>query len=202
LFALAGALGHDLPSQQLDWWQAGLLVLAGGGLSTIVRLMGIVADPRGPERTAVVSAGKAVAQFLKAIGGNDEDRARHLASVALHDTWTTLVSRQPAGAAEDRAVTMLRAISRELHRLFVDGINARDASMDREALAARAFELAAESRSKAPSSAGEALEHLPLGKHGFAESLRESLVWPSPVLVVSLRVGLAGWRGWWEPCLA
>jgi hypothetical protein len=41
----------------------------------------------------------------------------------------------------------------------------------------------------------EAPEHLPLGKHGFSESLRESLVWPSPVLVVSLRV--ARRQGWW-----
>ena len=65
LFALAGALGHGLPSQQLHWWQAGLLVLAGGGISTIVRLMGGLADPRAPERTAVASAGKAVAQFVK-----------------------------------------------------------------------------------------------------------------------------------------
>jgi len=191
LFALAGALGHGLPSQQLHWWQAGLLVLAGGGLSTIVRLMGGLADPRAPERTAVASAGKAVAQFVKSVGSYDEDRTRHVASVALHDTWTTLVSRQPARVADDRTLTMLRAISRELHRLFVDGINARDASTDRDALAARALDLAAEARSKAQSSAREAPEHLPLGKHGFSESLRESLVWPSPVLVVSLRVGLA-----------
>src|SRR5258705_2887236 len=30
-----------------------------------------------------------------------------------------------------------------------------------------------------------------LGKHGVAESLQESLVWPSSTLVASLRVGLA-----------
>jgi len=49
LIALAGALGNGLPSQQLEWWRAALLVLAGGAFSTIVRLVGVLADARGPE---------------------------------------------------------------------------------------------------------------------------------------------------------
>ena len=48
LFALAGALGNGLPSQHLDWWHAGLLVLAGGGFSAIMRLAGMLRIRAGP----------------------------------------------------------------------------------------------------------------------------------------------------------
>ena len=189
MFALAGAVGTGLPTQHMDAWHAALLVLAGGGFSSIVRLTGVLTDPRRPERAAVASAGTAVAGFLQAGGGPGEDRARHAAAVALHDTWTMLVSRQPARLADD-TLTRLRAISRELHLLFIDGVNASGGSTDRDALAARARDLAAEARSK-DATPREKAEHLPLGRLGIAESLRESLAWPSPILVVSLRVGLA-----------
>ena len=139
----------------------------------------------------MASAATAVAHFLKSIGGPDEDTARHAAAVALHDTWTMLVSRQPARSSDGSTLIMLRSISRELHRLFADGINANGLLPDRNALAARAHDLAAEARSKAAASTREEPEHLPLGKHGLAELLQESLVWPSRVLVVSFRVGLA-----------
>jgi uncharacterized membrane protein YccC len=191
MFALAGAVGAGLPTQHLTWWQTGLLVLAGGGFSAIVRLTGVLVDAHGPARTAVGAAGSAVEAFLKAVGGPAEDGARHAAAVALHDTWTTLVSRQSARTADDGVLARLRSISRELHRLFIDGVNAGDRFADRDVLAARARELAQEARTKTADSARVAPEHVPLGKRGTAESLRESLIWPSPVLVVSLRVGLA-----------
>jgi hypothetical protein len=160
------------PTQHLDWWHAALLVLAGGGFSTVVRVAG---DTRRPERTAVASAGTAVARFLKSVGGPNEDAARHAAAVSLHDTWTTLVSRQLARSADHGTLTRLRSISRELHRLFVDGINAGGRFADREALAARAHDLAAEARSKAAASTREEPEHLPLGKHGVAEAPRMAI---------------------------
>jgi len=190
MFALAGAVGTGLPTQHMDAWHAALLVLAGGGFASIVRLTGVLTDPRRPERAAVASAGMAVAGFLQACGGPGEDRARHAAAVALHDTWTMLIARQ-LRSADDDTLTRLRAISRELHLLFIDGVNAAAGSTDRNALAARARNLAAEARSKDAASPREKAEHLPLGKLGILESLRESLVWPSPILVVSLRVGLA-----------
>jgi len=127
----------------------------------------------------VASAGTAVANFLKSVGGTNEDRTRNAAAVALHDAWTTLVSRQPARSSNDRALIKLRSISRELHRLFAEGINAG------------ALFIAVEARSKADASKREETENLPLGRHGFAQSLQEALVWPSPILVVSLRIGLA-----------
>jgi uncharacterized membrane protein YccC len=97
----------------------------------------------------------------------------------------------------------LRSISRELHRLFIDGVNAGSRFTDRDALIgersdavlrtamARARELAVEARTKTAAATREQPEHVPLGRRGVIESLRESLTWPSPVLVVSLRVGLA-----------
>jgi hypothetical protein len=203
MFALAGAVGTGLPIQHVDWWHAGLLALAGGGFSLMVRVAGVLNDARGPERAAVAAAGAAVARFLQSVGGPAEDGARHAAAVALHDTWTTLVSRQPARTAGDSVLSRLRAISRELHRLFIDGINAGSSFAERDArigersdavlrtAMARAGELAAEARSKHAAATREAPEILPLGRLSIAESLRESLIWPSPVLVVSLRVGLA-----------
>ena len=139
----------------------------------------------------MASAGTAVANFLKSVGGTNEDRTRNAAAVALHDAWTTLVSRQPARSSNDRALIKLRSISRELHRLFAEGINAGALFTDRDALATRAHDLAVEARSKADASKREETENLPLGRHGFAQSLQEALVWPSPILVVSLRIGLA-----------
>lgn len=109
----------------------------------------------------------------------------------MHDTWNTLVSRQPARPRDDSVLHKLRSISRELHRLFIDGISAGHGFADREACIARARALSAEARSRLEASPRDAPEHLPLGRLSLAESLRESLIWPSPVLVVSLRVGLA-----------
>lgn len=191
MFALAGAVGTNLPTQHLDWWHAALLVLAGGAFSVIVRVAGLLVDARGPERAAVAAAASAVDAFLQARSGGAEDTARHAAAVALHDTWTMLVARQPARAGHDDTLTRLRSISRELHRLFIRGVDADGRSADRDALAARARALAGEARAKGIALQREAPEHLPLGMRGIAESLREALVWPSPVLIVSLRVGLA-----------
>ncbi|AMN44351.1 FUSC family protein [Rhodoplanes sp. Z2-YC6860] len=191
MFALAGAVGTGLPIQHLTWWHAGLLVLAGGGLSLLVRLAGTLRDPRGPERNAVAAASAAVARFLQAVGSSAEDTARHAAALALHDTWNTLVSRQPARPSNDSVLHRLRSISRELHRLFIDGISAGPGFPDRDTRVKQARELGTEARLKQSPSAREAPEHLPLGRLSLAESLRESLIWPSPVLVVTLRVGLA-----------
>jgi len=191
MFALAGAVGTGLPIQHLTWWHAGLLVLAGGAFSLLVRLAGLLRDPRGPERNAVAAASAAVARFLQAVGSSAEDTARHAAALALHDTWNTLVSRQPARPSKDSVLHRLRSISRELHRLFIDGIGAGPGFADRDTCIKRARELGAEARSKQSPSTREAPEHVPMGRLSLAESLRESLIWPSPVLVVTLRVGLA-----------
>ena len=110
---------------------------------------------------------------------------------------------EPARPDDDSVLAKLRAISRELHRLFIDGVNAGSRFADRDARTGErsdavlrtamtsARELGAEALSRSAASAHEVPENMPLGRLSIAESLRESLIWPSPVLVVSLRVGLA-----------
>jgi uncharacterized membrane protein YccC len=191
MFALACAIGTGLPIQHLTWWQAGVLVLAGGVFSWLVKMAGAITAPRAPEKKVVTAAASAVARFLEAVGTARQDACRHEAAVSLYDTWSTLVARQSSRSSGDGELSTLRAISRDLHRLFVEGLNAPRADAGLHAAAARARALGAEALQAERETVRAEAPAVPLGHHDAGEALRESLRWPSPVLVVTLRVGLA-----------
>jgi uncharacterized membrane protein YccC len=191
MFALACAIGTGLPIQHLAWWQAGLLVLAGGVFSWLVKMAGALTAPRAPEKKSVTAAASAVARFLEAVGTPQQDACRHEAAVSLYDTWSTLVARQPSRTSGDSELASLRAISRDLHRLFVEGLNATRSDETLHAAADRARTLGMEALEPDRAMARTEAPLVPLGHHDAAEALHESLRWPSPVLVVTLRVGLA-----------
>ncbi|HRN61648.1 MAG TPA: FUSC family protein [Luteimonas sp.] len=187
MFLLACAAGTALPIDHLTPWQAGLLVLAGGGVAWLLHTAGALIQPRGPERRAVAAAGRAVAACIEA--GPAHAGARHAAALALHESWQMLVGFQPIPARSGGELQRLRTLNRELHLLFASAI---DGASDRDDLLARTHALVDEATRPAirrpPSLPPEAVPH------GYPRSwtlLREGIAPGSNALRVVLRVGLA-----------
>lgn len=192
LFVLACAAGTAMPAQHLSAWHAGLLVLAGGGFAWLLHMAGALLWPRGPERSAVVRAGRAVIACIDALASPDADSARRTAAQALHESWQTLVGFQPIPARPRGELARLRGLNRDLHLLFAATI---DATPDATTLAqwrAQAGALIAAATQppvqRPPDLPASAIPH------GYPHSwtrLREGLAWGSNALRTVLRVGLA-----------
>ncbi|MCK9916297.1 FUSC family protein [Microbacteriaceae bacterium K1510] len=193
MFALACAAGTAVPIGHLSAWMVGALVLAGGAFSWCVQMSGILVAPRGPERMTVTAAANAVARFAAAVGQPNEDEARHVAALALQNAWTALIGLQPLRVYRDQELTRLRSINRQLHLLFVDGINAGRSGSGLANIAARAKALGTEVTSPGSSRMPEqeGTDVFPLGHLGIRDSLRESLRWGSPALLAAFRVSVA-----------
>lgn len=114
IFVLVCAAGVGVSGSHLPPWHIGLLVLAGGAISWVVQMLPAVADVRRPEKTAVATAGAAVAAYLE----TPEAETRRAAAEALHRAWTVLVTYQPRSPATSR----LRHTNHALHVLFTDGM--------------------------------------------------------------------------------
>ncbi len=192
MFALACAAGTAVPVDHLSSLQIGLLVFAGGAFAWLVHVLGALFWPRGPERAAVAAAGQAVARFVEAIGTVDEDTARHQAALAVHASWTALVSHQPAHPRPDGTLSRLRALNRELNLLFVSAMNtSATAASPPAGIADKARRLATLAADKLQAGERTDPNHIPLGHHGALASLRQNLRPWSPSLVVTARVGVA-----------
>lgn len=190
MFALGCAAGTFMPTEHLTLAQTGLLVLAGGAVAWLAHMAGVFFSPRGPERAAVKAAAHAIARFVDAIGTPNEDNARHGAAFAMHESWTALVSHQPASPRPDGTLSHLRALNRDLNLIFVDALNA-PAAASLTALADEARALAIEAADARSEVERTDPGHVPLGHHGFLDSLRQSLRPWSPPLLVAARVGVA-----------
>ncbi|MGD9806150.1 MAG: FUSC family protein [Hyphomicrobiaceae bacterium] len=190
MFVLACAAGTGMPTGHLAVPQIALLVLAGGSFAWLAHMTGALVSSRGPERIAVVTAANAIARFVGAVGSPDEDGLRHSAALAMHESWTTLVTHQPSSPRPNGTLSRLRAINRELNRLFVSTVNAATTpNPSLPGFAKRARELAAEAMDAESGAEQTDPGHVPLGHHGFLESLREGLRPWSPPLLVAARVG-------------
>ena len=66
MFVLAGATASSIPGAADEPWRLGLLVLAGGALSWLAHLSGILAGPRRPEKAVLAAGTAAVARLLDA----------------------------------------------------------------------------------------------------------------------------------------
>jgi uncharacterized membrane protein YccC len=143
MFALACAAGTGMHAEHLPAWHSGLLVLAGGAISWLVHMSGALVRPRGPERSAVASAGAAVADFADAVGTPRQDTARHWAALAIHDSWSALVAFQRVRPRPDGTLARLRGLNRELHVVFAGLARAAaDGTPAPPGAAARAREIA------------------------------------------------------------
>lgn len=148
--------------------------------------------PRGPERAAVAAAGQGIAHFVDSIGKSGEASARHAAALAVHGSWTVLVTHQPARPRPSGALSHLRALNRELNLLFVSAMNASTISKSPPAGAAdKARSLAAEAAETRQALERTDPNHVPLGHQGALASLRGSLRPWSPALMAAARVGVA-----------
>lgn len=190
MFTLACAAATAIPGAHLAPATAALLVLAGGSFAWLMQMGGAVFAPRGPERIAVAAAAKAVVAYIEAIGTPSESRARHQAAFALHNTWSTLVSQQPAQARAGGELSRLRSLNRELHLLFADAIGAATrgerpvatAIDDARAVAARVTD---------PRERPHDADLVPLGHPSALDALIEALQPGSNSRRVILRVGVA-----------
>ena len=192
MFALACAAGTAIPTSHLTLLQIGLLILAGGAFAWLAHMAGALISPRGPERAAVAAAAQAIARFAEAVGTPGEDNARHKAALAMYNSWTMLVTRQPARPRPNGALSRLRALNRELNLLFAGAMNTpRPVAPSLAATAAAARRLAAEAMDSKHQSERTDPNHVPLGHQGSLASLRESLRPWAPPLLVAARVGVA-----------
>ncbi|MEN1970808.1 FUSC family protein [Luteimonas sp. MJ204] len=202
MFLLACAAASGMRPPAGGPLAAALLVLCGGAFAWCVHMLGALSDARGPEKSAVLRAGDAVAAFVAAAGTPGQDRARHAAAQTLHATWNTLVGYQPKRAAPGR-LTALRAINRRMHLLFADAMaaaargEAPPAAITEEVRGLQAHVQAAAATDALPP--GVVPGVVPLGHPGAASILREALAPGSMSRLVVLRVGLAalvsGWIG-------
>jgi uncharacterized membrane protein YccC len=169
-----------------------LLVLAGGSLAWVIHMGGALLWPRGPEKAAVAAAARAVARFAGAVGGPQQEAARHAAALAMYEAWTTLVSHQGSQPRPDGVLSRLRALSRELNLHFVEAMNAASQG-EPMPLPARDAVLRIAEQAANPPPGGERTDpnHLPLGHPGFLESLRQAFQPWSPSLTVAARAGVA-----------
>jgi uncharacterized membrane protein YccC len=192
MFALACAAGTAMPAQHLGPWQTALLVLAGGSFAWLFHMSGALLWPRGPEKAAVAAAGHAVARFIEAAGTPQLDAARHAAAQAIFESWTTLVTHQPAQPRPDGALSRLRALNRELHLRFAEAMNALGQGEPMPQSAAdQARRLAGQAGNPPRGEDRTDPNHIPLGHPGPLGSLREALRPWSPAMLVAARVGVA-----------
>ncbi|MCP8894876.1 FUSC family protein [Shinella daejeonensis] len=190
MFALACAAGTAMPVGHLTLLQIGLLVFGGGVFAWLAHMAGAFVSPRGPERAAVAAAARAVARFVETADTPGADSARHNAALAMHESWTVLVTHQPARPRPDGTLSRLRAINRELNLIFVSIINAA-AGPSLSIVAERARSLAAQAMDASADMEHTDPGHVPLGHYGFLESLKGNLRPWSPPLLVAARVGIA-----------
>lgn len=200
MFVLACAAGTSMPAAHRAFYDVGLLVLAGGAVSWCVHMAGALVSPRGPERTAVIGAARAVAHFAahcaahfaESAGDDVKDQARHDAASSLHEAWATLVSYQSPHSRVDAALSHLLALNRELHLLFAACVNAADSRAGSQAvLAERARKIGEQAASSGERSTWAHVSHVPLGRLRSSALLREALRRGSPAWIVAARVGVA-----------
>lgn len=191
MFALSCAAATAMPAPHLVPAQAAALVFAGGAFAWAVHMCGALFAFRGPERSAVTSAGKAVAAFIEAIGTPAESRARHRAAWLLHQAWSVLVSQQPGNQRADDTLSHLRTLNRELHLVFADAMSLAirqqppPPELLRNAQRLTAQVYTPEATQSAPS------DSVPLGPPGPLAAIAEALKPGSNPMRVVLRVGVA-----------
>lgn len=192
MFVLAAATATAIPGAATEPWRLGLLVLAGGVLSWLLHLAGVLAGYRRPERAALLAGTAAVARMVEA-GPDTADQAalRDRAVRAMHRVWVVLVSRQPAAARPGGTLERLRAIGLEVHGLLADTIRAHDEGCDVDpSVLARLRAVPAEVADPPPTSGPLGPADVPLGGPGPVRAARAVVAPGSPWRVVLLRVAI------------
>ncbi|MFC4310900.1 FUSC family protein [Steroidobacter flavus] len=191
MFTLACAAGTAMPAAHIGPIGAAALVLSGGAFAWAVHMAGALISFRGPERSAVTSAGRAVIGYIKSIGTPEEGAARYRAAFALHRAWTTLVNHQPSQVPSDGAIARLRALNREFHLRFAEAMGnaSRHQSPPAQLIEdLRKFIGQVRDPQSLPSLSGNAI---PLGHPSAGAAILEALLPGSNSMRVIVRVGVA-----------
>ncbi|MFJ3909684.1 putative membrane protein YccC [Streptomyces sp. 2132.2] len=93
LLLLNAVVGAGLPLPQ-PWWTAPLLLSAGGLFVLLLTLLGWPLRGRQPERAAVASTYRALADALDAAGGPDYDERRRQVTHALNQAYDLVLGRR------------------------------------------------------------------------------------------------------------
>lgn len=190
LFTLACAAGTNMHAQASHARIVALCVAAGAAVAWVLQMAGALWRPRWPEEKSLQAAANSVATYIEASKDGEADLQRHATALALHEAWLNLVARQPGTAQPNDRLHRLRALSRELHRIFGAAIaTAGSAARDPQA-AAKARAIAAQAEDPPPVPADDAL-YKPLAYISSREMLLLSLRPGSTPMRIALRVGAA-----------
>jgi len=186
LFALACAAGTHMHGEGTHLGAIAAAVGAGAVVAFVLQMAGALWRPRWPEEKSLQTAADAVAAYATKASGAQGDMQRHATALALHECWLNLVARQPGRALPNDRLHRLRALSRELHRIFGAAIAGADGARGAE----QARAIGAMAADPPPVSADDAL-HKPLAYITSREMLVMSARWGSTPLRIALRVGAA-----------
>lgn len=162
----------------------------GGLVAVVVGLLDLVWAPRGAERTALAAAATALDGFEQA-AAEELPQARALASQSLHHAWTTV--RDGVWGPRDRHIVGMLVALQELQARY----ERRQAGLAGELAGFEVHPWGVAEGEAAPDASSfgdfslEQLRDSSLGRPDAFYLLRGALRWPSPMLLVGLRVGLA-----------
>ncbi len=186
LFALACAAATHMHGHGAHLGAIASYVGAGAAVAWALQMAGALIRPRWPEEKALKAAAESVAVYAEKAAAPEADMQRHATALALHEAWLNLVARQPGRAQPDDRLHRLRALSRELHRIFAAAIAGEGGA--EAAKAARAVGARADDPPPVP--ANDAL-YKPLAYIRSREMLAMSLRPGSTPMRIALRVGAA-----------
>lgn len=190
LFTLVCAAATNMHGQATHVGAIAAVVAAGAAVAWVLQMAGALWRPRWPEEQSLEAAAQAVAAYIDGTAQGEADLQRHATALALHEAWLNLVARQRGRAQPDDRLHRLRALSRELHRIFGAAIaSAGRADRDPQA-AAKARAIGAMASNPPPVAGGDAL-HKPLAYITAREMIAMSLRPGSTPMRIALRVGAA-----------
>ncbi|MCD2198127.1 FUSC family protein [Actinomycetospora endophytica] len=193
MIVLAAATASSITGADTEVWRLGLLVLAGGALSWLAHMLGVVGGLRRPEKATVRAGGAAVGRLLDAVGCEDHAAARDAAARAMHRCWVVLGGRRVTDRADGTAVR-LRSVALGIHGVMAEAIRAHDEGRPPGRDAGdrlRAWLAAVNDPAALPDGPGARVGAVPWGGPGAAAAAREMLAAGSPWRPVLVRVGLA-----------
>jgi uncharacterized membrane protein YccC len=192
MFVLACATAANIPGADAEPWRLGLLVLAGGALSWLAHMSGVLFGGRRPEKAVVSAGAAAVARLVDAVGDDRYPVARDEAARAMHRCWVVLVGQQPPVDGADGTLPRLRSIALDLHGLLSEAVRAHDDGRPTDPGAAGRVAAAQAAVADPPASTGRRdAGAFPLGGPTAARTARAMLAPGSPWRVVLVRVGVA-----------
>lgn len=186
IFALVCAAATNMHGQATHVGAIAAAVAAGAAVAWVLQMAGALWRPRWPEETSLQAAATAVAAYAESAHGAEADAQRHATALALHEAWLNLVARQPGRALPNDRLHRLRALSRDLHRIFGAAIAGAGGGQ----AAAQARAIGASVADPPPVPADDSL-YKPLAYIRSREMLAMSLRPGSTPMRIALRVGAA-----------